>query len=430
MRLVHLADLHLGFRQYQRLTPTGINQREADVARSFQRAVDRTIALAPDLVLVAGDVFHTVRPSNPAILHAFQQFARLRAALPQALLVMVAGNHDAPKTSETGCILRLFTECGVHVVDRTAERIDVPERDLSILAVPDVPGETRPKLDPDPARRFNVLLIHGEVAGVLPRETTPADRAPMEITAEELGAARWGYVALGHYHVYRAVAPNAYYAGSIDYTSFNAWGELREEREGGVPGKGIVERDLVSGAHRFHELPRSRALVDLPAVQARGMTAADLDAAIRAAVASIPDGVDDKVVRLVVRDVPRHVARELDHRALREYRRRALHFHLDTRKPELTRAMAGGAPVRRPSLADTVRDKLRARPLPADVDRDALVALGLRYLADADAAMAAAPAIGTDAGTDGLALGDAAAAARDARGAGATGGGATGGGGA
>ena len=31
MRLVHLSDLHLGFRQYQRLTPAGINQREADV---------------------------------------------------------------------------------------------------------------------------------------------------------------------------------------------------------------------------------------------------------------------------------------------------------------------------------------------------------------------------------------------------------------
>ena len=62
MRLVHLADLHLGFRQYQRLTPAGINQREADVAGTFRRALDRVIALRPDLVLVAGDVFHTVRP--------------------------------------------------------------------------------------------------------------------------------------------------------------------------------------------------------------------------------------------------------------------------------------------------------------------------------------------------------------------------------
>ena len=97
MRLVHLADLHLGFRQYQRLTPAGVNQREADVARSFVRAVDQTIALRPDLVVIAGDVFHTVRPSNPAILHAFKQFVRLRLALPQAdkdrLLALTPANY-------------------------------------------------------------------------------------------------------------------------------------------------------------------------------------------------------------------------------------------------------------------------------------------------------------------------------------------------
>ena len=84
MRLVHLADLHIGYRQYQRLTPAGINQREADVAATFRRAIDKTIELRPDFVLIAGDVFHSVRPSNPAILHAFLQFARLVSSLPDA----------------------------------------------------------------------------------------------------------------------------------------------------------------------------------------------------------------------------------------------------------------------------------------------------------------------------------------------------------
>ena len=76
MRLVHLADLHLGYRQYQRLTPGGINQREADVAASFQRALDKVIELRPDVVMLAGDIFHNVRPTNPAILHAFGAISR------------------------------------------------------------------------------------------------------------------------------------------------------------------------------------------------------------------------------------------------------------------------------------------------------------------------------------------------------------------
>src|SRR5919112_918323 len=229
MRLVHLSDLHLGYRQYQRLTPSGVNQREADIAGTFRRAVETTIALAPDLVLIAGDVFHTVRPTNTAIMFAFRQFARLRGALPNAEIVVVAGNHDTPRTSETGCILRLFVDLGLHVVDNEPQRIPLPALGVSVLAVPDVPGVQQLALEPDPAAVRNVLLLHGEVEGMLPKWAAPLDRAPVEISTEQLGAHRWDYVALGHYHVYRKVAPNAYYSGSIDYTSANAWGELVEE---------------------------------------------------------------------------------------------------------------------------------------------------------------------------------------------------------
>ena len=104
MRLAHLADLHLGFRAYHRLVPgrdggaaPRYNAREYDVATAFRTALDRIIELEVDLVLVAGDVFHTVRPSNAAIAAAFRQFARLSAALPDVPVVIIAGNHDSPR---------------------------------------------------------------------------------------------------------------------------------------------------------------------------------------------------------------------------------------------------------------------------------------------------------------------------------------------
>ena len=385
MRLVHLSDLHLGFRQYQRLTATGFNQREVDVARAFGNAIDRTIALAPQVVVIAGDVFHNVRPTNPAVLVAFGQFRRLREALPEAKVVVVAGNHDTPRTAETGCILRLFEALDVVVVDAKAERFSFPELDLSILAVPDVPG-ARPALVPDDKFRHNVLLLHGEVEGVIPEQARVTDRASVAISHEELGAARWSYVALGHYHVYREVAPNAFYSGSIDYTSANAWGELAEEREAGIAGKGIVEHDLATGEHRFHPLPPVRRWIDLDALSARGLSAAELDAQIRRSVEECNGGIDDQVVRLLARDVPRHIARDLDQKALRDFRRRALHFHLDTRRPEVIRLHGHGAPGRRPSLRDVVRDKLRARTIESDLSREALVDLGIRYLDDVERA--------------------------------------------
>ncbi|HEY7233381.1 MAG TPA: DNA repair exonuclease [Gemmatimonadaceae bacterium] len=389
MRLVHISDLHLGFRQYQRLTPGGINQREADVARSFQTAVDGMIELRPDLVLVAGDVFHNVRPTNPAIVHAYLQFSRLRAELPNAPVVIVAGNHDTPRTSETGSILRLFRELGIHVAYSDPERFYFRDVDISVLAVPDLPK--RPTLRPDPQARHNVLLLHGRIEGVLPAHYLTAERAALEIPISELHADEWDYIALGHHHVFHKVKDNAYYSGSIDYTSLNAWGDLSEERISGVKGKGMIEWNLDSGAHKFHLLPASRPMIDLPPISARGLTVAEVNERIQSAVSSCPGGIDDKIVRIIVRDLPRHIARELDHKSLRDFKRRALHFHLDARRPEVARHAGQGAPGRRPSLADVVREKLMSRVLESDIDRKELVALGLRYLSEAENTVGAAP---------------------------------------
>src|SRR5207245_5018184 len=136
VKLAHRADLHLGFRQYDRQTPRGGNQREADVAEAFKPAVDDVLEQRPELVLFAGDVFHSVRPSNPAILFLFQQLHRLRTGLPDTPVVMVAGNHDTPRSTETGTILRLYEALGVHVVVDEPRYLPFARLDCSVLAVP------------------------------------------------------------------------------------------------------------------------------------------------------------------------------------------------------------------------------------------------------------------------------------------------------
>lgn len=400
MKLVHLADIHLGFRQYQRQTAAGINQREADVALTLQRVIDKVIEIRPELVLIAGDVFHAVRPPNPAILHAYIQFSRLVQSLPDARVVMVAGNHDTPRIAETGSILSLFSRVGITVVENKARRFTLHEHDLSVLAVPDMMGE-KPNFDPDPAAKHNVLVVHGEHEGVIPKFSDRLDRAPMKISKHDIRPEEWDYVALGHYHVYRSLAPNMFYSGSVDYTSTNPWGEISEERElrrsrlrtddVSQGGKGIIEYDLATRTHRFHPIRLERHWEDLEPISGTGLSPASLDEMIRDSIEACPGGIDGKIVRLVVRDVPRHILRELDHKALREFKRRALHFNLDTRRPEVLRPKAGqAAPGRRASLADTVREKLQTRVISEDIDRAALVELGLHYLGEADTLAGAA----------------------------------------
>lgn len=379
MRLVHLSDLHLGFRSYDRMTARGVNQREADVARSFARAIDQTIAQQPELVVIGGDVFHSVRPPNSALKHACAQIARLRASLPHTEVVMVAGNHDTPRTADTGSIIGLFSMFGVHVIDGPAKRIDFAHLDCSVLAVADN-VHAKPVLAPAGNRRFNVLLLHGEAAGISPANSLAAAH---ELSVDDMHAAEWSYVALGHYHVYREIAANCFYSGATDYTSSNIWGERVEEQERGLEGKGIVSRDLVTGAQAFHALEPTRGIVDLPPLSVLDFTADEASDAIGDAVATIPDGIDGKIVRLVVTDIPVHVYRALDHRMLKDVRKRALHFHLVTSRPEARMSGATALVRRRAPLDAILAEHLRTRELPSNVNRDALVALGAQMLDDA-----------------------------------------------
>jgi DNA repair exonuclease SbcCD nuclease subunit len=378
VKLAHIADPHLGIRQYHRQTSSGINQREADVAQAFRAAIDGVVAAAPDVVVIAGDLFHSVRPTNAAIVFAFHQFQRLREALPSAPIVLIAGNHDTPRSVETGSILRLFEELGIDVAADQARRLLYPALDLSISAVPHqaLVGPERAALRPEGAEKYQVLVVHGEIEGVFPSDRSAADYGGALISLNEIGPEDWTYVALGHYHVQHQVAGRAWYAGALEYVSPNLWGELIEEDQLGSPGKGWLLADLATGRVERRPVPSAREILDLEPVQAEQQSAGAIDALIVSRLEAIPGGIADKIVRLRVFDIPRHVARELNHSAIRGFKTEALHFHLDLRRPDVQRTIGMGSPNRRQTLPELVSSYLSGRPLPAELDRDAFVRLG------------------------------------------------------
>ena len=86
IRFVHLADVHLGFRQY------GLAERAADFVRAFDDAVDYCLRVAPDFVVIAGDFFDskTIEPATYAAADiALERLAR--AGVP---VVANEGNHE------------------------------------------------------------------------------------------------------------------------------------------------------------------------------------------------------------------------------------------------------------------------------------------------------------------------------------------------
>lgn len=372
MRLLHCADLHLGMRQYTRLTAAGLNVRECDIGATFSRFVTAAIAERPDVIVIAGDCFHAPRPSNHAVVLAFREFERLTKALPETPICVAAGNHDLGKTADVGCILDLFVGLGLHIATYNAMRFTFPALELSVLCVPDVAGKERPSLTPDADARYNVAVIHGELQGV--SQGGAEYRANLrEISREELGDA-WDYVALGHFHQYERLAPNVAYAGSLDYCSSNPWQESTR--------KGFVIHDLATGAHEFHAIEPTRPFIDLEPIIAQGMTPAEVDAAIAERVTGIP--LAGSVVRLIVDGITRDVEKGLDQKALRKLALSALQFRLDCRRPVAAIRTIAEVTTRRKqeleSLVTRVERVLRARELPGDVDRETLVAAALGYM--------------------------------------------------
>lgn len=373
MKIAHLADLHLGFRRYDRQTRNQ-NAREVDVATAFRSMVDDVIAQRPDVVVIAGDVFHRPTPQNAPILLLFTQLARIRQELPETRVVLVEGNHDAAATIVNWTsILPLYRHLGIDVVLEGPAVL--PVRGGTVTAVPSASAATIVK--PDSQAEINVLVIHGQIpSAVYPLHPSDKDL----IDRDELERMGWDYIALGDYHVCHQVGPQMWYSGAIEYTSSDPWSELQKQNELGIPGKGYL---LVEppGPPVFRPIA-TRRHVDLPPIEATGKTAEQLDAELASRVAET--SIDGAVVRLVVREVRRDVKANLNHAQIREWQGRALHFQLELRRAE----SECSTPVTRAALHkkidETVEAFMRRRQLPADLEqqREHFVQLALGAIED------------------------------------------------
>jgi DNA repair exonuclease SbcCD nuclease subunit len=373
MKICHLADLHLGYRAFHRTAQSGVNQREYDVAVAFKEVVDKLIEIQPDAVLVAGDFFHSVRPANSVINFAFREMQRLHEGIGKRPIIVIAGNHESPRSRDTGCVLELFHRIDGGAAIKVAynePRSIACNGGLQVLCVPHNAVLQRPKLEPYRDMKYNVLLIHAASNEYVPQ----ARHGGQILRAEEIKPDEWDYVALGDYHSHTVIAPNMIYPGSIERTSTNIWAEADEP-------KGFVIYDLARGEHEFVELADLRPVFDLGPFHGTGMTASDLDDFIEQELSQIP--IDGAIVRIKILDVPRSVAREMDRKKLGEWRSRALHLHPDIRPPAaVSRGPLVGPTGERRTLVEEFAAFIEDRF--GDDRSKEVIELGRRYLDQAE----------------------------------------------
>ena len=108
MKFAHLADTHLGYRQY------GLIEREEDFYNTFKDIVDKIIVEDPDFVIHSGDLFEFSKPSPNALLIFQEQFLKLKDnGIP---VYAIAGNHDILMRKNAIPPQVLFKKLGLNLI--------------------------------------------------------------------------------------------------------------------------------------------------------------------------------------------------------------------------------------------------------------------------------------------------------------------------
>ena len=376
MKIVHLADTHLGYTQFAgRMDPVRrLNQRECDVFDRWHEAINIAIDRQPGLVVHAGDLFDSARPSPRALAEALDGFARLRDAdIPS---IVIAGNHETPRFRSGGSVFEILERFGVHAVWSGPRTIVVGG--VAVHAVPHQPSandlaEDIRSLPLDSAADANVLVLHTGLEGI-PRQGY-GEVNEIDLDPELLVELDYDYIALGHLHKFQAPQANAMYPGSLERLDF---ADLRES-------KAVLEVDLEVGPGKEGFVARhpvsARSVLDFP-IQCEGLGPSDVLAGVTAALDGEP--ITDAVVRVRLEMVARDVYHALDFESLDALLETSLHHVFQVGRSGLAGTEVAGTEVSFDAFA-------RAE-MPKDVDSGAVLAIAKRHLGDAAQAEAEAAA--------------------------------------
>jgi len=253
VRLLHLADVHLGVETYGHFDPaTGLNSRLLDFTARLDEAIDGAIAEDVDLVVFAGDAYKSRDPSPTQQREFARRVRRLSEAnIPTFLLV---GNHDLPNASGRANSLDIFDTLAVpnaHVGRSTRiHTVETKAGPVQIVALPWLrrsallAHEEYRRLSADDARRAlqemgaqfvqtaaeqldpnlpSILTAHLSVEGA----TYGSERSVLVgedivLPRSSIALKQFDYVALGHIHKHQVLAqePPVVYPGSLERIDF------------------------------------------------------------------------------------------------------------------------------------------------------------------------------------------------------------------
>ncbi len=312
MKIIHLADSHLGFSSYSRLDEHGRNRVEEMVYAGYEQAIERIIELRPDAVVHAGDVFHHVRPKIKPLV-VFQR-GLLRLMEKDIPVIIISGNHDAPKSFSSTSPFRLFEGLrDVHIAQKYEyERFEAGDHYFHCIPFCLEPQDYRTEFERIERSGRDVLVMHGLTESLQNRKMRSVGEHELP---DSFLKSDFDYIALGHFHGQAQLSRNAWYSGSVEYFNF---GEAQDR-------KGMLLVDLESG--RAESVPvKPRYMIDHPPIDCSGMRSEEIAECLLELCQE--DEIQDRMVRINLKNVNRAAYRSIDQGRVSRLGASALYFKI------------------------------------------------------------------------------------------------------
>ncbi len=250
------------------LDPTAVNfgadrfQRKLDHLRCFEEVVEYAEKERPDILLICGDIFDSIRPSNATRALVMRFFRSLKEK--RIHIFVVSGHHDTPKSIEEGASpLAVYGNSGyAHFFQNPSEpetvTLDINGTRVDIVGVSHNPL-CEPGEDPlsnfnlKPKGQFNILLTHYPVQGFGGWIGNEPVIRPSSIPND------FSLIAAGHFHNYQSKKidqTQIIYPGSTERTSF-----AEEDDEKGFvwlefDNKSVISKEFIKTSARPHKTLR------------------------------------------------------------------------------------------------------------------------------------------------------------------------------
>jgi DNA repair protein SbcD/Mre11 len=235
VRIAHLADTHLGYKQYN------LDEREKDIYDALDEIGNKILEEHVDIVVHCGDLFDSPRPT-PQAYRAFKKF--LSKLDGKAKVFAVLGDHDRPKSRGVAPHVLFEDQMQILGVGGTAQhqQVKVGGKDVLVAGLSNLSRTYRPLILEELKKlgglqlngKSGILLLHEGIDKFLPFE------GAFELCLDEIPR-NFDYVAMGHLHQ-RIKASfgegELAYPGSseiISKTEINGWKKI---------GKGFYVVDL------------------------------------------------------------------------------------------------------------------------------------------------------------------------------------------